>query len=149
MMLIAVVVMALFAGIAQQTSSSISRADKEAELIFRGQEYMKAIAGYYKAGRLHKSYPPSLEALVKDPRFPQKHHIRRLYSDPINNSSEWTLIQSPDGGIMGVASQSELVPLRKNRFPKSLEKFNEAETYRDWKFIWQPQKTDIQKKASS
>lgn len=140
MMLIAIVALSLFAGIAVQTTSSISKADKEKELIFRGQAYRNAIASYYRAGRLRKEYPSSLEALLKDPRFPNKHHIRRLYLDPITNSKIWMLIYNEDGGIIGVASTSKKHPTRQQGFPIGLEHFEKAETYHGWHFKWSPQK---------
>lgn len=141
MMLIAIVALSLFAGIAVQTTSSISKADKEKELIFRGQAYRSAIASYYRAGRLRKEYPPSLEALIKDPRFPNKHHIRRLYIDPITSTNKWSLIYGEDGGIIGVASTSKKRPKRQQGFPNGLEHFNEASSYSDWHFKWSPKKS--------
>lgn len=140
MMLIAIVAISLFAGIAAQTSSSIAKAEKEKELIFRGLAYRNAIASYYKAGRLRKEYPTSLESLLKDPRFPNKHHIRQLYTDPITNTNKWTLVYGKEGGIIGVASKDSSIPIRKKNFPKGLNHFENAQTYQDWHFTWSPQK---------
>ena len=138
MVLIAIVTLSVTAMVVTRTTSSLTRADQEAELLFRGQAYRNAIASYYRAGRLHKEYPRSLKDLLKDPRYPNRHHIRRLYDDPTGDHLDWILIQAPDGGIMGVASQTDQPPLRKTRFPPVLEYFQEASSYREWQFTWQP-----------
>jgi len=43
-----------------------------------------------------------------------------------------------DGGIQGVASSSELEPLKKANFPKRWKDFEQAKTYRDWVFQYIP-----------
>lgn len=138
MVLAALVIVGILAESAVALSSHMNQADREAELLFRGQAYRHAIQSYYEAGNPVKTYPRALEDLLKDPRFPNKHHLRALYADPVNAGKEWTLIRAPDGGIAGVASASKEEPLKKANFPKGLEKFEAAQSYADWIFEYTP-----------
>ena len=107
--------------------------EKEAELLFIGHEYRKAIGRYYLAGA--NRYPPSLEDLVKDPRQPgTARYLRRLYPDPISGK-EWGLIKAPDGGIWGVYSLSEAAPLKTGGFKLRDAGFERAQRYSDWRFV--------------
>ncbi|MBP6057618.1 MAG: type II secretion system protein [Nitrosomonas sp.] len=71
-----------------------SQREKEAELMFIGEEFRKAIMSYHNSGT--KQYPDSLEDLLKDERSPNiKRHIRKIYLDPLTNSTEWGLVEEP------------------------------------------------------
>src|SRR5262245_30406155 len=48
--------------------------EKEADLIFRGEQYARAIALYW---RKNQSLPPSIDILVS------QHYLRQKYKDPI------------------------------------------------------------------
>ena len=53
-------------------------------------------------------YPLSLEALLKDPRYPAtQRYLRRIYADPVGGGTEWGLVKGPGGEIYGVHSLSE------------------------------------------
>lgn len=140
MVLAAVVVTGIMAEVATTLTSHQVRADREAELLFRGIAYQKAIESYYLAGEAVKQLPRTLEDLVEDPRFPKKHHIRMLYPDPMgtDDKKEWTLIHGLDGGISGVASRGKLEPLKQANFPPKYEIFVGAESYADWIFEFTP-----------
>lgn len=140
MVLAAVVIIGILAEAATAVGSRVIHVDREAELLFRGQAYQRAIRSYYEAGNPIKSYPRHLDDLVKDPRFPNRHHLRVLYSDPMARDSkgEWLLVRATDGGIAGVASSSKDEPLKKANFPKGLEKFSDAKTYAEWVFDYIP-----------
>ena len=70
-----------------------SQRDKEAELMFIGEEFRKAIMSYHNSA---KQYPDSLEDLLKDERSPNiKRHIRKIYLDPITNTAEWGIVEEP------------------------------------------------------
>ncbi len=69
-----------------------SQRQKEAELMFIGEEFRKAIMSYHNTGT--KQFPTSLEDLLKDERLPNvKRHIRKIYLDPITNTAEWGLVE--------------------------------------------------------
>ena len=140
MVLAAVVVTGIMAEVATTLVSHEMRVDREAELMFRGRAYQRAIESYYTAGETVKRLPPNLEDLLEDPRSPRKHHIRQLYPDPMgtDEKKEWTLIRGADGGISGVASKGKNEPIKKANFPPKYDKFAGAETYEDWIFEYVP-----------
>ena len=152
LVLVAIVVIGILAEGAHLTTWRQQQADREAELIFRGMAYRRAIESYYQ---LHQRYPRALEDLVRDPSSATRRHLRALYADPMRprrrasadagkrlsegtGGEDWELIPSADGGIRGVASRSEAVPLKKAGFPKALAQFAEAETYAEWLFEYVP-----------
>jgi type II secretory pathway pseudopilin PulG len=116
--------------------------EKEAELLFIGNQIRNAIASYYLRGA--RVYPASLEDLLKDPRFPGTvRHLRKLYRDPITNTTDWGLIAAPGGGIMGVYSKSEAAPLKRAEFDapnRGLEdrakQLGDKLAYKDWQFVY-------------
>ena len=67
------------------------RREKEADLLFIGAEFRRAIADYYRlTPQAAKELPPSLEALVEDRRgLVTRRHLRRVYRDPVTGSNQW------------------------------------------------------------
>ena len=112
--------------------------EKEAELLFVGNEYRKAIARYYLSGP-QRQYPRSLSELIKDPRQPGTvRHLRRLYADPITGAAEWGLVKAPDGGIAGVHSLSEDAPLKTGGFALRDAALEGKGKYSEWQFVFAP-----------
>ena len=76
--------------------------------------------------------------LVQDERFPvPKHHLRRLYPDPVTGKADWSLIPTPSGqAIMGVASSSQGVPIKRDGFDTIDEALKGADCYCAWKFVY-------------
>jgi type II secretory pathway pseudopilin PulG len=116
-----------------------ARREKEAELLFVGNQYRRAIGLFYQATPgPAKRYPRSLEELIKDPRLPgTERHLRKLYPDPITGK-EWVPIKGPDGGVQGVHSPSEEAPLKIAGFRVRDASLEGAAKYADWKFIHTP-----------
>lgn len=114
--------------------------EKEKELMFVGNQFRHAIGSYYESSPgMRKRYPDSLEKLLSDDRFPTvKRHLRKVFLDPMTGGSEWGLIREPGAGIVGVHSLSTRAPLKRANFPERYATFDEAENYRDWKFIYLP-----------
>lgn len=120
------------------------RRDKEAELLFAGQQYREAIRRYY-LGPPPGRYPPSLDDLLRDPRQPGiVRHLRRPWRDPLTGRAEWGLVIAPEGGIMGVHSLAPGVPLKQAGFPASLawpegrEADEARQGYAGWRFVFRP-----------
>lgn len=111
------------------------RREQEAQLLFVGDQYRRAIQSYYQATPgARKRYPPSLADLIEDRRFPRVvRHLRRLYPDPVTGSSEWGVVMK-EGGIAGVYSLSTQEPLKKAAFRKADASFAGASRYADWVF---------------
>lgn len=130
--------MAILAGVGGTVSSRIAQADREAELLFRGKAYRSAIKSYYEAGQGIKTHPRALRDLLKDPRFPNRRHIRALYAEPMAKDGKWVLLRAADGGIAGVASADPREPLKQANFPIEFIGFNGARSYADWLFEHRP-----------
>jgi type II secretory pathway pseudopilin PulG len=122
-----------------ETWETSARREKEAELLFTGNQYRRAIGLYYASTPgVVKRYPRTLEDLIKDPRQPNtQRHIRKLFPDPMTGK-EWVLIKGADGGVQGVQSASEEAPLKIASFRVRDASFEGAQKYSDWKFIHTP-----------
>jgi type II secretory pathway pseudopilin PulG len=119
-----------------EIASHAARREKEAELLFRGNAYQAALASYYK---LEQRWPRSLEQLVEDKRLPMPvRHLRKLYRDPMTGEADWSLVEAPDGGVMGVYSRSKEMPIKTANFPAVNAAFENARAYSDWKFAHSP-----------
>jgi type II secretory pathway pseudopilin PulG len=118
-----------------QMWQTVAKREKEAELLFIGHQYRKAIERYFLSGP-QRQYPRTLEELLKDPRRPgAERYLRKLYPDPVSGRTEWGLVKAPDGGILGVHSLSTDKPLKLAGFKLRDAGFERAQTYADWKFI--------------
>lgn len=120
--------------------TTAAQREKEAELLFVGEQYRRAIESYQRRGHgAEKPYPPSLEELLLDRRFPMPvRHLRRLYPDPMTGRPEWGLMRDAQGGIVGVHSLAEVAPMKTAGFAPDQEGFEEASSYREWVFKARP-----------
>lgn len=92
---------------------TVRQREAERELRFIGEEFRRAIGRYYQStpGPV-KQFPPTLDDLLEDDRYPEtRRYLRRIYRDPLTLSPEWGLIKAPDDGIAGVYSLSTDEPL--------------------------------------
>lgn len=146
-LLIAIVFFGLGSVGAARVLASSERGEREAELLFVGNQFRRAIASYYTTSPGAPRYPEKLEDLLLDPRVPAiRRHLRKIYVDPITVNAEWGLIKAPEGGIMGVHSLSEREPLKRANFDFADQGFEEVAksaaerpySYRDWQFVFRP-----------
>ena len=146
MLMVMVVILGLTAGMAGQTWQNTMQRAREADLLWRGQQYQQAIASYYSVKHgPQKMLPAKLEHLLRDPRFPGVvRHLRKLYDDPMTGE-EWQLVTDPAERIIGVHSSSELEPFQKEGFPKELDKLQGKESYSEWEFVFEPPKKNNKK----
>jgi hypothetical protein len=111
--------------------SQARKREKEAELLWVGNQFKQAIGLYYhrSPGGVNR-YPEKLDDLVEDRRFlTVQRYLRRIYADPMTGKAEWGLIAAPEGGIMGVHSMAKGRPLLRRE---------EANSYAEWKFFYAP-----------
>jgi type II secretory pathway pseudopilin PulG len=114
-----------------------AKREKEADLLFVGNQYRKAIQRYVLAGKAQ--YPRKLDDLLLDPRQPStQRYLRKFYPDPMTGKSEWGFVNGPDGGIGGVYSLSEDKPLKVAGFKLRDASLEGAKKYSDWKFAFTP-----------
>ncbi|HLP97448.1 MAG TPA: type II secretion system protein [Sideroxyarcus sp.] len=116
------------------------RREKEAELLFVGNQFRLAFNGYFEhtAGQ-QRRYPLNLEELLKDPRTPAtQRYLRKIYQDPVTGSGKWGLLKGPNGEIYGIYSLSEEEPLKKGNFSLADRNFEGKMKYSDWVFMHIP-----------
>ena len=117
----------------------VQQRDKERELLFVGKQWSRAIKQYFENSPGGKTYPPTIESLLLDPRMPgTKRYLRRPYRDPLTNSDHWGLVTAPQGGIMGVYSLAGGAPIKQANFSSELAEFAGASSYAAWKFVYPP-----------
>lgn len=107
--------------------------EREAELLFAGDQIARAIESYYRLSPGKPQLPRSLEDLLLDTRYPVTvRHLRRVYRDPMTGSTEWGLEKLGDR-VIGVYSLSTAKPVKSAGFDR--QGFEDAESYADWKFV--------------
>jgi len=150
--LFAIMVIGLMLGLAGQTWSQVMQREREEELLFRGDQYRRAIESYYTTGHGGVgNYPRSLDDLLQDPRSLQpKRHLRKAYLDPFTNEAFELISAGGDvggetittaqtfGRIKGVRSTSRLAPFREDGFSEEYTTFKGAASYDKWEFIYTP-----------
>ncbi len=86
-LLIALAIMAILLTVAMPVWRHQARRENEAELVFRGEQYARAVALFrYKNANIPNAFPPSIDSLVQG-RF-----LRRKYKDPMTKDGEFELI---------------------------------------------------------
>lgn len=128
--------------------------EREAELLFRGNQIKMAIETYYKSGHAGMQFlPREMEDLLKDKRsLTVKRYLRQMYTDPMALDGKWDIVKSPDGRLMGVRTKSTKEPIKKKDFfPELSDKeykeykmsFEGKSKYNDWIFAFNPNKGQI------
>ena len=101
-LLVAIAVMGVLMSVVLPVWSHAARREREAELIFRGEQFARAIELYQR--QYVGAYPPDLETLV-DERF-----LRRLYTDPMTDGGEGEfrpVYQSDVGELQGAPATAD------------------------------------------
>jgi type II secretory pathway pseudopilin PulG len=97
-------VLLILSAVAVQEFSQILRRDNEAEMIFRAQEIVRALARYQKD---RGAYPIELK-MLDEPGNKDQRYIRRMYEDPLTRDGEWGLLYAgPGGGIIDPSRPTE------------------------------------------
>lgn len=134
-LLVAVAVMAAGLAAIGEVAATAAKREREAELLFVGDEFARAIAEYHASSPGAPQYPQKLEELLADNRYPNaRRYLRRVYRDPMTGRADWGLVRGPGGGIVAVHSQSIERPLKTANFPPRYESFAGASVYSAWRF---------------
>ena len=140
-----------------------AKREREAELIFRGEQYARAVELYQR--RYVGANPPDFETMVEQ-RF-----LRQMYADPMTEDGEFQVVyfsqmtevrgepstadrpgestsdttggarvvepirfgDGQEGGVVGVVSRSD---------DESLRLYNDREKYNEWAFVYATSATD-------
>lgn len=137
-LIILVTILGLVGAAGLKKGSLLQRQAAEQELLDIGAQFADALQSY--AGATpdgQPQQPPSLAALLRDPRFPQvRRHLRKLYADPVTGRAEWGLLYQPgSGGIIGVHSLSSSAPLKVGHFDARFTGFDGTAHLSEWQFV--------------
>lgn len=114
-LLVLIIIIGISLGTAGKYWSNVMLREKEEELLYRGDQYRRAIEGYYA---LRKDYPQNIDDLLRDPRSPTvKRHLRQKFKDPISGEDFVAVRNTVTRRIIGVNSPSDKEPLKKGGFP--------------------------------
>ena len=99
-LLVGLSIMAIALSVALPTWSTLAKREREEELIFRGQQYARAIALYQR--RYANAFPPTIDQLV-DQKF-----LRKKYKDPMTRDGEFQpiLVGQPIPGQTSAVDQT-------------------------------------------
>jgi len=91
-LLVAMAVMAVMMTAAMPAYRHLARREKEAELVFRGEQYARAIALY--RAKNGNNFPPSIDVLVSGK------YLRKKFKDPMTKDGEFRIVPvgNPQGG---------------------------------------------------
>ncbi|MGH9788220.1 MAG: hypothetical protein ACRD4U_05905 [Candidatus Acidiferrales bacterium] len=78
--------------------------EKEEELIFRGQQYQRAIGLFYKK---YGRYPNTIDELL---RTNDRGFLRKEFPDPMTKDGKWRIIGLGPGGALQGSGQNPLGP---------------------------------------
>lgn len=119
--------------------ATAARREREADLLFIGEQFRRAIESYFLAVPPdRRTLPAQLDDLLADTRSASRRtHLRQLYRDPFTGRADWGLIRLGDR-IIGVHSLARVEPLKKAGFLPVQSGFERARTVADWRFIYVP-----------
>jgi type II secretory pathway pseudopilin PulG len=124
--------------VADVWATSMQR-EREQELLFVGNQYLKAIERYYYTSPgTAKTLPGSLDELIEDKRFSTPvRHLRRLYADPMTGTSDWGVVMSGTK-IAGVYSKSDKQLFKQAGFGVTNPGFEGKTMAQEWRFVFMP-----------
>ena len=93
-LLVGLSLMGLLMSMALPVWSQQARREREAELIFRGEQYARAIALYQR--RLPGAFPSDLDMLV------EQRYLRRRYGDPMMEGGDFRILRQSDQPAPGL-----------------------------------------------
>lgn len=137
-LIVFVTIIGLVGAATLKVGALLQRAEAENELLEIGAEFSAALRSYALATpKGQPMQPTSLEALLRDPRFPSpRRHLRRIFVDPITGKAEWGLLAPAEGGpILGVYSLSQAQPLKIANFDARFVNFENKKHLSEWKFM--------------
>jgi len=83
-LLAAMTIMAIFLAMALPAWKTATQREKETELIFRGQQYARAVALFQR--KYANTFPPNVDVLLNE------HFLRKKFKDPMTEDGEFQVI---------------------------------------------------------
>lgn len=138
-LIVLVAIIGLVGAATLKADALLRRAAAEEELLEIGAAFSAALTSYAEATpRGQPPQPPSLEELLKDPRFPgTRRHLRKIFVDPITGKAEWGIVWLNKGaatGVIAVYSLSQAAPLKQANFDARFRNLENRAHIAEWKF---------------
>lgn len=136
-LIVLVTVIGLVGAATLKIDALLRRAAAEEELLGIGAEFSAALASYAAATpQGQPPLPPTLQALLKDPRSPGvRRHLRKVFVDPVTGGTDWGILYQGDHvGVLAVYSLSQAQPLKIGNFDARFAGFENKPHLSDWKF---------------
>src|ERR1044071_3870780 len=89
-LLAAMTIMAIFLAMALPAWKTATQRENETELIFRGQQYARAIALFQR--KYANTFPPNVDVLLNE------HFLRKKFKDPMTEDGEFQVIYATQAG---------------------------------------------------
>ncbi len=135
-LLILIAAMGVFLAAVGEVWYMSMKREREQELLFIGHQFRNALTMYYNSAGPGARYPATLEDLLKDPRYPNtRRYLRKIFSDPMTNSTDWGLVKGANGEIVGIYSQSTGEPAKTGNFTIADQAFEGKKKYSEWVFM--------------
>lgn len=146
-LLVGLSVMSIMLSMALPVWSTATQREREAELVFRGEQYAQAIELF---SRRNGGYPPNLQILEEG------RYIRKLYKDPMTPDGEFQPVylgqplpgQTPEAGRGGPpasagtlgqaglpAGAGPIIGVASTSTEESLRLYNGRGRYNEWAFV--------------
>ncbi|MBM3818880.1 MAG: type II secretion system protein [Acidimicrobiia bacterium] len=154
-LLVGMSVMAIVLSMAMPVWRTFAQREREAELVFRGEQYARAVELYQR--KYAGAFPPSLDVLLNE------RMLRRRYRDPMSEDGEFQLLfvgqdagqagqigrgaqpaarqggAGPrGGGIPGVGVRGGIMGVTSKSTAASLREYNGRGRYNEWAFVATP-----------
>jgi type II secretory pathway pseudopilin PulG len=135
-LLVALALMAVMMSVALPVWRQASQREKEAELVWRGEQYDRAIQLFRR--KFSAPGPPNLDILI------QQKFLRRKYTDPITGGDFELKTTGPMGNLPPGAQQPQRAPgqliggVRSKSKEKSIRVLNGKNRYDQWEFTYKP-----------
>jgi type II secretory pathway pseudopilin PulG len=139
-LVILVTVIGLVGAATLKVDALLRRAQAEDDLLETGAAFSEALRTYAEATpKGQPPQPPSLQELLKDPRFPGvRRHLRKIFIDPLTGKAEWGIVWADPGerrGVLAVYSLSKAKPLKVAHFDARFSGFENKQHVSEWKFV--------------
>jgi type II secretory pathway pseudopilin PulG len=145
-LLVGLSVMSIMLSMALPVWRTVTQREREAELVFRGEQYAQAIELF---SRRNGGFPPNLEILEEG------RYIRKLYKDPMTSDGEFEPVylgqplpgQTPEGGRGGPPASAgfgqagaprgagPIIGVVSTSTAESLRLYNGRGRYSEWAFV--------------
>lgn len=134
-LLLAIAIVGIFMAAVSEVWHTAAQREREAELLFAGDQIRQALTRYAISAPGGERYPRNLKDLLRDPRYPlPRRYLRQVYRDPMTKSGEWGLVKTGDF-ITGVHSLSDEEPLKTAAFSFADRAFEDKKKYSEWVFM--------------